>query len=377
MRAPNFDFVGRRHVWWVISGILILVSAASLVTRQLNLSIEFVGGSSFTVSGIAAPVTDEELESVAEQAGASDVQAQIVEEGGQVTGAIVQTAAIPPGSEVETAVAQSLRSTANATNVEVSFVGPTWGARISQKMVQALVVFLIAVVAYISVRLEFKMSVAALLALAHDIILTSGVYSVFGFKVSPETVIAFLTVLGYSLYDTVVVFDRIHETSGKLGTAGRRTYSEAVNTSMNEVFWRSVNTSAMAGLPVLALLVIGSRVLGATTLEDLAVALLVGMLSGVYSSLFLAGPFLAIWREREPQMMALARKAERRATPDEQFAQAVPVPAVPPSGSDQSGGSDEEAPTAAGSVERMAGRSGLEPRGYVRGPGRKPRSKRR
>ncbi len=377
MRAPNFDFVGRRHLWWIISGVLILVSATSLVTRQLDLSIEFVGGSSFTVSGITAPVTDEELESAAEQAGASDVQAQLVEEGGRVAGAIVQTAAIPPGSEVETAVVQGLRSTANAENVEVSFVGPTWGARISQKMLQALVVFLIAVVAYISVRLEFKMAVAALLALAHDIILTSGVYSVFGFKVSPETVIAFLTVLGYSLYDTVVVFDRVQETTGRLGSAGRRTYSEAVNTSMNEVFWRSVNTSAMAVMPVLALLVIGSRVLGATTLEDLSIALFVGMLSGVYSSLFIAGPFLAVWREREPEMMALARKAARRATPEEQTAQAVAVPAGTSSAAGQSDGSEEESPAAARSAERVAGQPGLEPRGYIRGPGRKPRSKRR
>ncbi|MDQ4130589.1 MAG: protein translocase subunit SecF, partial [Actinomycetota bacterium] len=371
MRAPNFDFVGRRHVWWLISGILILVSVISLVTRQLNLSIDFVGGSSFTVSGIGVAVSDEELESAAEQAGASDVQAQLVEEGGRVTGAIIQTAAIPPGSEMETAVAASLRSTADAGNVEVSFVGPTWGARISQKMLQALVVFLIAVVAYISVRLEFKMSVAALIALAHDIILTSGVYSVFGFKVSPETVIAFLTVLGYSLYDTVVVFDRVQETTGRLGSAGRRTYSEAVNTSMNEVFWRSVNTSAMAVLPVLALLVIGSRVLGATTLEDLAIALFVGMVSGVYSSLFIAGPFLAIWREREPKMIALARKAERRAAPEEQAAPAVPVPAVPSSTAEQARGGGEEPRRPS---ERV---SGLEPHGYVRGPGRKPRSKRR
>lgn len=367
MRAPNFDFVGRRHLWWLISGIVVLVSASSLATRQLNLSIEFVGGSSFTVSGIAAPVSDDELESVAEQAGASDVQAQLVEDGGRVTGAIVQTAAIPPGSEVETAVAQGLRAAAKADNVEVSFVGPTWGARISQKMFQALVVFLIAIVAYISVRLEFKMAVAALLALAHDILLTAGVYSIFGFKVSPETVIAFLTILGYSLYDTVVVFDRVQETTGRLGSAGRRTYSEAVNTSMNEVFWRSVNTSAMAVLPVLALLVIGSQVLGATTLEDLAIALFVGMLSGVYSSLFIAGPFLAVWREREPQMIALARKAERRAS-EVQPAETVTVPAS---------ATEEEAPVPARVAERVAGQAGLEPRGYVRGPGRKPRSKRR
>ncbi len=368
MRAPSFDFVGRRRLWSLISGILVLVSVASLVTRQLNLSIEFVGGSSFVVSGISAPVSDDELEGVAVQAGATDVQAQLVEDGGRATGAIVQTAAIEPGSETETAVAEALRSAADADNVEVSFVGPTWGARISQKMLQALVVFLIAIVIYISVRLEFKMSVAALLALAHDILLTAGVYSVFGFKVSPETVIAFLTILGYSLYDTVVVFDRVQETTGRLGTPGRRTYSEAVNTSMNEVFWRSVNTSAMAVLPVLALLVIGSRVLGATTLEDLSIALLVGMVSGMYSSLFIAGPFLAAWREREPQMVALARKAGRRVIGDEQPAEPVAVPAVRVE-------TEEETPAAASrGTERV---QGLEPRGYVRGPGRKPRSKRR
>ncbi|MDQ3932973.1 MAG: protein translocase subunit SecF [Actinomycetota bacterium] len=371
MRAPNFDFVGRRHLWWAISGLLVLVSVTSLATRQLNLSIEFVGGSSFVVSGITAPVSDEELESVAAQAGATDVQAQLVEDGGRVTGAIVQTAAIEPGSETETAVAEALRTAGSGDNVEVSFVGPTWGARISEKMLQALLVFLIAIVAYITVRLEFKMSVAALIALSHDILLTAGVYSAFQFKVSPETVIAFLTILGYSLYDTVVVFDRVQETTGRLGTAGRRTYSEAVNTSMNEVFWRSVNTSAMAVLPVLALLVIGSQLLGATTLEDLSIALFVGMLSGVYSSLFIAGPFLAVWREREPQMVALARKAGRRATSDLQPGEPITVPVAGTEAEAETATADRRAESAA------ARRPALEPRGYVRGPGRKPRSKRR
>ncbi|MBW3578314.1 MAG: protein translocase subunit SecF [Actinobacteria bacterium] len=352
-RRPSFDFVGRSRLWFTVSGAIMLLSVLALAVRGLNLSIEFVGGSSFTVSGIDADVTSDQLEDAAVSAGAAIPTAQLVRDGAQVSGAIVRTAAIEPGSDVESAVADALREVGQADNVEVSFVGPTWGERISRKMLEALVVFLIVVVAYISVRLEFKMSVAALVALFHDIVLTAGVYSLFQFNVSPATVIALLTILGYSLYDTAIVFDRIKENTARLGRPGLLTYSGSVNTSMNEVLQRSINTTITSILPVGALLFIGAQALGATTLQDLAIALFVGLATGAYSSLFIAGPFLARWKEHEPEMQRLALRAERR----EERA------------GDTSGDGETE-PAAADRHEP------LEPRGYVRGPGRKPRSQR-
>ncbi|MGH3441466.1 MAG: protein translocase subunit SecF [Nitriliruptorales bacterium] len=346
-RNVNFPFVARRRIWFAVSAVIVLVSAVSLLVRGLNLSIEFSGGSSFTLSGIV-DVEADDLEDAAADAGAESVKAQLVREGDQLSGAIVQTEAIDPGSDTERDIAAALQEVSQAEDVQISFVGPTWGERISQKMLQALLVFLLVVVAYMSVRLEPKMSVAALIALFHDIMLTAGLFSLFQFNVSPATVIALLTILGYSLYDTVIVFDRIQETSGRFGVPGRRTYGESVNTSMNEVLWRSLNTTITSGLPVAALLFIGARALGATTLQDLALALFVGIVTGAYSSLFIAGPFLALWKEREPELAALVEKAERR-----------PADVV-------------ERPTPATEEEE----EGLAPRGYVRGTGRRSRRRR-
>jgi preprotein translocase subunit SecF len=196
--------------------------------------------------------------------------------------------------------------------VQVSFVGPSWGQRISRKALEALVVFLVVVVAYISLRLEFKMAMAAVLALVHDVIITIGLYSLVGFSVSPSTVIAMLTILGYSLYDSVVVFDRVEENVATIGGPGRRTYAEAVNTSLNEVLWRSLNTSFTSLMPVGALLLVGAQLLGAETLQDLALALFIGMAIGAYSSIFVATPFLAWWKEQEPEYAEMSAKLAER-----------------------------------------------------------------
>lgn len=351
-RHLNFDFIGRRRLWFAISAGVVLVAVLTLVFQGLNLSIDFRGGSSFTVTGVGNDeVTADDLEDAADAAGGEDARAQLIQEGDDIVGAIVQTRPIDPASESERAVSEALRETAQGDDVEVSFVGPTWGERISAKMLQALVVFLVVVVIYISIRLEFKMSIAAIVALVHDLLLTAGVYSLFQFNVSPATVIALLTILGYSLYDTVIVFDRVDETTERLGGPRRRTYGQAVNSAMNDVLWRSINTTITSGLPVAALLFIGAQALGAATLQDLALALFIGMLTGAYSSLFIAGPVLVVAKEREPRMAALAERAERRGLDD----------------APEEGPSEEAGPTA---EER------LEPRGHVRGPGRTPRRKR-
>ena len=310
MRAiqTNFDFVGRIRLWAIISGLLVGLSILVVLVLRLNLSIDFVGGTSFTLDDVDPAVTSAQLQDVAEAAGGNDVRAQIVTRDDGANGAIVRMSAVEPGSEEAAAISDALTEIAGTEEVDVSFVGPTWGRRISQKALEALIVFLIVVVAYISIRLEFKMAVAAIVSLIHDVIITVGAYAAFGFNVSPSTIIALLTILGYSLYDTVVVFDRVEENTEYLGEQGRRTYPQMVNTSMNEVLWRSINTSVTSLLPVGALLFLGSRILGASTLEDLALALFVGMALGTYSSLFVAGPFLAWWKAREPEMVKLQER---------------------------------------------------------------------
>ena len=192
-------------------------------------------------------------------------------------------------------------------------VGPTWGSQISEKAIIAVLVFFVVVVVYISFRFEWKMAMAALIAVIHDLLVTAGVYSLFGFQVTPDTVIALLTILGYSLYDTVVVFDRVKENSrGQFGS-GRMTYEDIVNLSMNQTLARSINTSLVAILPVLAVLVIGAQLLGATTLQYFGLALVIGLTSGAYSSIFIASPVLAMLKEREPRYINIRRKLANRA----------------------------------------------------------------
>ena len=196
----------------------------------------------------------------------------------------------------------------------MNFVGASWGSQISQKALQALIAFLIVIVIYLSIAFEWRMALAALIALVHDIVITVGIYALAGFQVSPATVIGLLTILGYSLYDTVVVFDKVREnTAGLLGSA-RSTYSQAANLALNQTLVRSINTSIIALLPVAAILFIGGGLLGAGELNDLALVLFVGMLSGTYSSIFIATPVLADLKERDPQYKALARRVAQRAS---------------------------------------------------------------
>ncbi|MCZ7536382.1 MAG: protein translocase subunit SecF [Acidimicrobiia bacterium] len=201
----------------------------------------------------------------------------------------------------------------DAEDVTVNSVGPTWGAQVSRKAVQALMFFFILLIIYLSLRFEWKMAIAAIIAVVHDIAVTAGVYAVARFQVTPATVTAFLTILGFSLYDTVVVFDKVRENTASLATIGKTTYSEMVNRSLNQVLMRSLSTTLVALLPVVSLLVVGSVILGAVTLEDFALALLVGLLIGSYSSLFVAAPVLAWWKEREPQYAALRARYARAA----------------------------------------------------------------
>jgi preprotein translocase subunit SecF len=311
MKTPTIDFVAGTKRWVTISAVLLLLSVGALLIRGLDLSIDFVGGTSFALEQIDPDVTSQELREAAEEAGAQDVIAQLQGSGDDM-GALVRTEGLEPGSNVDQEIRANLQQVANPESISFDLVGPFWGEQITRQALEALLVFLVVVTIYISFRLEFKMAIAALIALAHDLTITIGLYALVGFTVSPASVIAILTILGYSLYDTVVVFDRVKENSIGLGEPGRRTYAQLVNMSMNEVVWRSINTSITSLLPVGALLFIGAQLLGADTLQDLALALFLGMAVGIYSSLFVAGPFFAWWRMRDPDQQRAAAKVAAR-----------------------------------------------------------------
>jgi preprotein translocase subunit SecF len=237
----------------------------------------------------------------------------------------VETAKMPPSEVQEVGAALAKYAGVQPNAVDIQRVGPTWGSEVSKKALQALVIFFLLLAVYLSIRFEWKMAASAIVAVIHDIIFTVGAYALFQFDVTPATVTAFLTILGFSLYDTVVVFDKVVEYQRTLTATGRSTYGEMVNRALNSVLMRSLSTSLVALLPVLSLLFIGAGLLGATALEDFALALAVGLFIGSYSSIFVAAPLLAWWKEKEPQYKALAERRRRTTMAAASVATGVPV----------------------------------------------------
>ena len=306
----SVEFVRRQKLWYTISAVILLISIAALVFRGLNYSVEFKGGSVFQFKDNAATTT-EVTNVVTGAGGGSDAIVQKVGTGDKQSWR-VQTAKVPFSTQTKIEDALTSHFNLKSDAVSVSFIGPSWGAQISAKALQALIAFLIVIVIYLSIAFEWRMASAAIIALLHDIVITIGVYALTGFEVSPATIIGLLTILGYSLYDTVVVFDKVREnTAGLLGTS-RSTYSQAANLALNQTLVRSINTSLIALLPVAAILVVGVEVLGAGELKDLALVLFVGMLSGTYSSICIATPVLCDLKERDPQYKALAKRVALR-----------------------------------------------------------------
>jgi preprotein translocase subunit SecF len=309
----SFDFVGRQRLWYSISGLILAISVVALLVFGLNFSVDFKGGSIFQFPAGNATISEVRA-AVSEAGGGSDAIVQ------QITNIKTGTASWNVrthqlSSAEQSSVGNAIGRTFHLSPDQIStqFVGSSWGSQISQKALQGLIAFLIVIVIYLSIAFEWKMAAAALIALAHDIVITVGVYALLGFQVSPASVIGLLTILGYSLYDTVVVFDKVREnTAGLLGSA-RATYSQAANQALNQTLVRSINTSVIALLPVAAILFIGAGLLGAGELKDLALVLFVGMLSGTYSSICIATPVLADLKEREPQYRALAKRVAQRA----------------------------------------------------------------
>ncbi len=300
-----YEFVGRWKRWFALSAAVILIGLLTLGLRGLNLGIDFTGGTVWQVPADTASVA--EARDVLRPLGFAESKIQTLESGGQRYLRIQGEDTTPTQQSKITAALAKLSET-KTSDVSVSKVGASWGEDVTRKALKALVVFFLAIVAYISLRFELKMALAAVAAVVHDILITVGVYAIVGLPVSPATVIAFLTILGYSLYDTVVVFDKVDENVDSLGPSGRTRYSDIVNLSMNQVLMRSINTSLVAILPIVSLLVLGAGLMGATSLADFGFALFIGLLTGAYSSIFIASPLLALLKEREPQWKAIADK---------------------------------------------------------------------
>jgi|SRR5665213_1120 len=306
------DFVGRKRTWFTISLVVIVLGLGSLGIRGFNLGIDFKGGSSWEVLAPHSSITA--MTNAVKGAGLTNPTVEkLGSQTYQVTddiNSLNATAQTNLTDKVAHAMAKAAGK--NYNQVSTSTVGPTWGGQITNRALEALIVFFIAVVAYISIRFEPKMAAAAFIAMVHDLLVTVGVYSLFGLQITPDTVIAILTILGYSLYDTVVVFDRVRDNAAGILKSGDLSYGEMVNLSMNQTLARSINTSLVAILPVLSVLLVGADILGATTLQSYGLALFVGLMSGAYSSIFIASPLLALMKEREPRFREMAERARLR-----------------------------------------------------------------
>jgi len=303
----SIDFIGKRKIWYSFSGLLIIASAVTLFTQGLHLGIEFKGGSSFIVTSSSASVAN--AESALTEAGITS-QTIIQKIGNDKVR--VQTNAL---TQVEqTAVEDKLAAKfgVSVDSIDSQIIGPSWGEEITRKALYGLFGFLLVVLLYLAMAFESKMAIAAIISVIHDVFITVGIYALIGFEVTPSTVIGFLTILGYSLYDTVVVFDKVRENTKGIASSGKSTYSQAANLAVNQTLVRSFNTSLIALLPVGSILFVGAGLLGAGTLKDLSLALFIGLATGTYSSIFIATPILAVLREREPAMQALAKRVDNR-----------------------------------------------------------------
>ncbi|ROO84376.1 preprotein translocase subunit SecF [Actinocorallia herbida] len=334
------NIVGRPKLWYAISGALILFSIAGLLIRGLHPGVEFTGGSVFTIEGAAKSSISQVRDAVAEEAGGTPI---VQEAGGNWR---VTTHPLTPAeiTAVQANVATDLG--VERTQVNAESVGSTWGGDVTKKAWQALVVFMILIIVYLSVAFEWRMALAAVVALFHDLIITAGFYAWSGFEVTPATLLGFLTILGYSLYDAVVVFDMIKEVTKPLNENSRITYSQAANQALSSTLVRSLNTSLVAILPVAAILFIGTTLLGAGTLKDLSLALFIGMIVGTYSSICVATPLLVQLKEREPMYVKLRENVARRAASPKRQARAAKTADGEPDDDADDDLDDEESPDA-------------------------------
>jgi preprotein translocase subunit SecF len=394
----SIDFVGRRWLWYGISGAIVLVAVAGLFFKGINYGIEFTGGAEYRVSLPASKVTQgtaDDLRQAVAGTGIDAAAAPVVTTSG-TDSILVQTE--PVNDQESAQIVDTIVATTGvqdpAQDISQSEIGASWGKEVAQRALLGLGVFLVLVVLFIWAYFrQWKMSAAALVALAHDVIITIGVYALSGFEVSPATVTGLLTILGFSLYDTVVVFDKVRENTKDLRSS-RLTYAEAANRAVNQTLVRSINTSIVALIPVGCILYVGAVQLGSGAMKDLALALFVGMAAGVYSSIFIATPLLAHLKSRESEVLLAEKraKARRRENADRYasvpaFTDDMPVADEPGVDSDRPATVTEgSAPTAPPRTPEATGRGRVAPspqrpvqKSAASGrqqPSRQPRSKR-
>ena len=318
----SFDFIGKQKLWYAFSAFLILLAAVGVFGRGLNFGIEFSGGSEFRVSGVSNTADYEaQSKSAISTAGIS----------GNVNSSVIGSSTVRVQTEEagthQEAAKQSLAKTfgVSSDQVSASLIGPSWGKSVSEKALQALIAFLILTALVMALYFRtWKMSVAGLVALVHDLIITVGIYALFGLEITPSSMIGFLTILGYSLYDTVVVFDKVRENVEEAFAGRRQTFRAAANLAVNQTLVRSINTTVVALLPIAAVLFVGFTMLGPGTLLDLALALFIGIAAGAYSSIFIATPLLVDLRRNEPVVKqldaAVAKRETKSATPKKRAA---------------------------------------------------------
>ncbi|MGW3633318.1 protein translocase subunit SecF [Streptomyces sp. NPDC005122] len=358
----GYDFVGKRKIWYAISILITITAILGLTVRGLNMGIEFQGGAVFTTPKHMSSSVNQ-AETYAQDASGHDAIVQKLGDGSLR----IQIAGIDTdkSDQIKDQLSKDLKVDSEKINADL--VGPSWGDQIANKAWEGLAIFMVLVVIYLAIAFEWRMAIAALVALIHDITITVGIYALVGFEVTPGTVIGLLTILGYSLYDTVVVFDSLKEQTKDITKQTRYTYSEIADRSINGTLVRSINTTVVALLPVAGLLFIGGGVLGAGMLNDISLSLFVGLAAGAYSSIFIATPLVADLKEREPQMKALrkrvlAKRAQAAAKGDPLD---EPVSAVPLDDDDEP---DDATPAVVGPRNQPASRN--------RGRGR-PSGKRR
>jgi len=398
----SIDFVGRKWTWYAISAVIVVAAIVGLSVRGLNMGLEFTGGTQYTVtvSGSAGQSLADKVRSAVGDSGVEAAADPTVTTSG-AHNVIIQIKSVSTTDNTTVVNAITKATGASAGDISQDHVGASWGKEVATKAVEGLIVFLIAVTIFIAVYTrQWKMSVAAIVALAHDVVITIGVYALSGFEVTPATVTGFLTILGFSLYDTVVVFDKIKENTKNL-KATKRSFAAASNLAVNQTLVRSINTSVVALIPVAAILWVSAVQLGTSTLKDLALALFVGMAAGTYSSIFIATPLFVQLKSGEKDVIDSERRARQRAKQVDPyafvptFAEGMPVedngelsgdttPGVVPNPEAASSGGPAK-PTLRPTDERPTSRGRTAPpaRGPLREggsgrpqPSREPRSKR-
>jgi len=332
----RIGFIGARKRWYLASAIILLICVLSFIIRGFNYGVEFKGGSTFQIPTSGTSITTGEAQTAFTDAGAAPQEAPQSVGSGSSSQIVVNTKTLGPATQKRVQDSVAAKLGIKASKISPNTISSRWGHDTTMNALRGLVIFLVAVSIYISLRFQWRMAIGGMLALLHDLVVAAGIYSLVGFEVTPSTIVGLLTILGFSLYDTVVVYDKVAENSKDLLAGSRMTFSDAANLAVNQTLMRSINTSLIALLPVAGLLFVGAGILGVGTIEDLALILFVGLASGAYSSLFLATPIVVDLTERTPEYRALTkrvlakRSSEARKAAEAELAGAGSAPAAAP-----------------------------------------------